>query len=47
MDFEVKRWMARLVNDPDDFYVTLEDMSSKVMCTLTWDDHEMSTYCTK
>ena len=42
MDFEVKRWLARLLQDPDDFLVSLEAMASKVMCQLTWDDPSLS-----
>lgn len=47
MYFETKRWMARLVDSPDDFGFSLEDMASKVMCQLTWDDPSLSEYCTK
>ncbi|KAK0640653.1 cytochrome P450 [Cercophora newfieldiana] len=47
MYFEAKRWIARLVADPDNFQASLEDMASKVMCQLTWDDPNLSTYCTK
>lgn len=47
MYFEVKRWMVRLLENPDDFQHSLEDMSSKVMCQLTWDDPSLSEYCTK
>ncbi|CCC05102.1 hypothetical protein SMACR_07759 [Sordaria macrospora] len=47
MYFEVQRWMARLIENPDDFQYSLEDMSSKVMCQLTWDDPSLSEYCTK
>ncbi|RKU48557.1 hypothetical protein DL546_007914 [Coniochaeta pulveracea] len=47
MYFECKRWLARLIEDPDNFQAILEDMCSKVMCQLTWDDPELSTYCTK
>lgn len=43
---ESKRWLARLVAHPDDFQASLEDMASKVMCTLTWDDPSLSEYCT-
>jgi len=42
MEFEAKRWMARLVENPDDFSFSLEDMCSKVMCQLTWDDPSLS-----
>ncbi|KAK7726279.1 hypothetical protein SLS57_003365 [Botryosphaeria dothidea] len=47
MNFEAKRWLYRLINDPDDFGFSLEDMSSKVMCHLTWDDTSDSPYLTK
>ncbi|KZM28240.1 uncharacterized protein EKO05_0011054 [Ascochyta rabiei] len=43
MEFEQKRWLQRLVENPDDFCFSLEDMCSKVMATLTWDDHSIST----
>jgi cytochrome P450 len=42
MEFEAKRWMARLVENPDDFAFSLEDMCSKVMAKLTWDDDTLS-----
>ncbi|KAJ4370942.1 hypothetical protein N0V86_008636 [Didymella sp. IMI 355093] len=42
MEFEQKRWLQRLVENPDDFCFSLEDMCSKVMATLTWDDHNIS-----
>ncbi|KAK5657896.1 hypothetical protein OQA88_2445 [Cercophora sp. LCS_1] len=45
--FEAKRWLARLIANPDDFQASLEDMASKVMCQLTWDDPTLSEYCTK
>jgi len=44
---ESKRWNMRLLEDPDNFAFQLEDMSSKVMCQLTWDDPNLSEYCTK
>ncbi|KAK0617637.1 cytochrome P450 [Immersiella caudata] len=47
MYFEAKRWIARLIANPDNFQHSLEDMASKVMCQLTWDDPSLSTYCTK
>ncbi|KAK4925644.1 hypothetical protein LTR28_012230, partial [Elasticomyces elasticus] len=47
MYHEVKRWLARLLENPDDFNFSLEDMASKIMCTLTWDDPSQSEYCTK
>jgi hypothetical protein len=42
MEFEAKRWMARLIENPDDFAFSLEDMCSKVMAKLTWDDDSLS-----
>ncbi|KAF1843536.1 cytochrome P450 [Cucurbitaria berberidis CBS 394.84] len=42
MELEAKRWLYRLVEDPDDFAFSLEDMCSKVMCQLTWDDDSLS-----
>jgi len=47
MYHEAKRFMARLIQDPDNFQFWLEDMASKVMCQLTWDDPSLSEYCTK
>ncbi|KAK9423117.1 putative Cytochrome P450 [Seiridium unicorne] len=47
MNHEAKRWLARLIENPDGFQFSLEDMASKVMCTLTWDDPSLSEYCTK
>ncbi|KAI5860579.1 cytochrome P450 [Durotheca rogersii] len=47
MYHEAKRWLARLIENPDDFAFSLEDMASKVMCELTWDDPDLSEYCTK
>ncbi|KAF2259878.1 cytochrome P450 [Lojkania enalia] len=47
MEFEVKRWLNILLIEPDNFSFSLEDMASKVMCQLTWDDHTLSAYCTK
>jgi hypothetical protein len=47
MDFEVKRWLYTLLHEPDNFCFSLEDMASKVMCQLTWDDPSLSAYCTK
>lgn len=44
MHHEAKRWLYRLLENPDDFCFSLEDMASKVMCTLTWDDHSFSAY---
>ncbi|KAF1913274.1 cytochrome P450 [Ampelomyces quisqualis] len=42
MEFEAKRWMARLIENPDDFAFSLEDMCSKVMSKLVWDDDSLS-----
>lgn len=47
MYHEVKRWLVKLIENPDDFQFSLEDMASKVMCQLTWDDPSLSEYCTK
>ncbi|KAI0405631.1 cytochrome P450 [Xylaria palmicola] len=47
MYHEAKRWLARLIENPDNFQSSLEDMASKVMCQLTWDDPSLSEYCTK
>jgi len=47
MNFEVKRWLNTLLEDSDNFTVTLEDMASKIMCTLVWDDPTVSHFCTK
>ncbi|KAI0128692.1 cytochrome P450 [Xylariales sp. AK1849] len=47
MYHEAKRWLARLIENPDDFGFSLEDMASKVMCQLAWDDPSLSEYCTK
>jgi len=44
---ESKRWNMRLLEDPDNFAFQLEDMASKVMTSLTWDDPTLSEYCTK
>lgn len=43
MDYEVKRWMYRLITQPHTFQYTLEDMAAKIMCHLVWDDHVHST----
>ncbi|KAI0844549.1 cytochrome P450 [Daldinia vernicosa] len=47
MYHEAKRWLARLIENPDGFEFSLEDMSSKVMCQLAWDDTDLSEACTK
>lgn len=44
---ESKRWLARLIEDPDNFAFSLEDMASKIMCQLTWDDPSVSEYLIK
>ncbi|KAI1105686.1 cytochrome P450 [Jackrogersella minutella] len=46
MYHESKRWLARLIENPDDFQFSLEDMSSKIMCQLTWDDIDISEQTT-
>lgn len=46
MEHEAKRWIYRLLQDPDNFGFSLEDMASKVMCLLTWDDHTISEQLT-
>ncbi|CAI6337428.1 unnamed protein product [Periconia digitata] len=46
MEFEVKRWLNLLVHEPDNFYFSLEDMASKIMSQLVWDDHTVSTALT-
>lgn len=47
VQFEAQRWLHRLITEPDNFNSTLEDMASKVMCTLTWDRPEFSMYNSK
>ena len=42
MDFEVKRWLVRLLHEPENFYLTVDDLAAKIMCTLTWDDPSLS-----
>lgn len=44
---EAKRWVARLMAEPDDFQSSLEDMTSKVMCQLAWDDPSLSADLTR
>jgi cytochrome P450 len=39
--------MVRLLENPDEFQMSLEDMASKVMCQLTWDESDLSQYCRK
>ena len=47
MYHEAKRWLVRLIQNPDNFQSSLEDMASKVMCQLAWDDPSLSEYCTQ
>lgn len=47
MYHESKRWLARLIESPDSFSYSLEDMASKIMCQLTWDDPTVSEDLTK
>lgn len=47
MDHEVKRWMYKLLTEPNNAYNSLEDMASKIMTTLTWDKPEVSEYNSK
>jgi cytochrome P450 len=47
MYHETRRWLFRLLENPDDFAFSLEDMASKVMCQLTWDDPSVSEYYSK
>ncbi|OTB04800.1 hypothetical protein M426DRAFT_58005 [Hypoxylon sp. CI-4A] len=42
MYHEAKRWLVRLIENPDDFQFSLEDMSAKIMCQLAWDDIGLS-----
>lgn len=42
MDLEVRRWMFRLLEKPQEFQWSLEDMAGKVMSTLTWDAPDQS-----
>jgi cytochrome P450 len=42
MSHEAKRWLFRLLTTPETFQHTLEDMASKIMCTLAWDDPSVS-----
>jgi cytochrome P450 len=47
MNFEAKRFLNSLIFDPDNFGFLLEDMASKIMCQLTWDDTTFSAMYTK
>lgn len=42
VDHEAKRWLYRLLIEPESFLESLEDMASKVTCTMAWDDHTQS-----
>jgi cytochrome P450 len=47
MDYEVKRMLFKLTEQPDDAQFLLEDMASRIMCTLAWDDPSVSIKNTK
>jgi cytochrome P450 len=47
MNHETRRWLYLLIEEPDNFLFSLEDMASKVMCQLTWDDPSFSAYYAK
>jgi hypothetical protein len=42
MDYEVKRMLFEVMQNPGDIQVLLEDMASRVMCTLAWDEPSVS-----
>ena len=42
MDFEVIRMLFKLTKQPDDAQFLLENMASRIMCTLAWDDPSVS-----
>jgi Cytochrome P450 len=42
MDFEVKRLLFKLLESPDDIQFLIEDMASRIMCTLAWDEPSVS-----
>ncbi|ORY04567.1 cytochrome P450 [Clohesyomyces aquaticus] len=42
MDFEVKRLLFKVLETPDDIQSLIEDMASKIMCTLAWDEPSVS-----
>ena len=42
VEYEAKRWLYRLLTEPKTFCETLEDMASKITCTMAWDDHTQS-----
>ena len=47
LDYEVKRWIYRLLQEPDKHVASLEDMAAKIMAQLTWDDPDVSEYLAK
>lgn len=47
MNHEAKRFLFRLIEDPNNFSVHLEDMASKISCELAWDDSSFSTKFTE
>ncbi|CAG8981486.1 hypothetical protein HYALB_00003057 [Hymenoscyphus albidus] len=47
MNHEAKRFLYRLVNDPDNFSNHLENMASKVACEMAYDDSSSSTELTQ
>ncbi|TID17983.1 cytochrome P450 [Venturia nashicola] len=42
MDYEVRRMLFLLTKQPDDAQMLLEDMASRIMCTLAWDEPSVS-----
>lgn len=42
LDHEAKRWLACLLEKPDDHVQSLEQMAARVMAQLTWDDPDCS-----
>jgi cytochrome P450 len=42
MEFEVKRWMYLILTDTGNAYYSLQDMISKIMCTLAWNQPDAS-----
>ncbi|KAG9189986.1 hypothetical protein G6011_08074 [Alternaria panax] len=47
MEYEVKRWLNNLIDEPESWSSFLVDMASKIMCQLAWDDPEHSEYLAK
>lgn len=47
MNYETKRFLSRLIEDPNNFSVHLEDMASKISSKLAWDDSTLSTKLTE